>query len=179
MWMARYSAQPLYLPSVSVPGRGDHNVLYVATMNDKVYAFDADKPGRRCGCAAYRRDWRALPRPVTDITNNSELNLVGNVGIEISGAIDRAANAIFLVARTRESGKYVQRLHKMMCVMAGFARACRSKASRPSTGKDAAGWYTALRRRRPAISGRRSGAGEWRGYYRVGVARGHRPYHGW
>src|ERR1700730_1801973 len=35
-------AQPLYVPNVSIPGRGMRNVLYVATMNDTVYAFDAD-----------------------------------------------------------------------------------------------------------------------------------------
>src|SRR5947207_6091366 len=38
-------AQPLYVPGVQIPGRGARNVLYVATMNDHVYAFDADRPG--------------------------------------------------------------------------------------------------------------------------------------
>ena len=33
-------AQPLY-----APGPDGHNTLYVATMNDKVYAFDADRNG--------------------------------------------------------------------------------------------------------------------------------------
>jgi len=35
-------AQPLYVPSVAIPSRGTHNVLYVATENDSLYAFDAD-----------------------------------------------------------------------------------------------------------------------------------------
>src|ERR1051326_8192158 len=35
-------AQPLYVNSLAIPGRGIHDVLYIATEHNTVYAYDAD-----------------------------------------------------------------------------------------------------------------------------------------
>jgi hypothetical protein len=132
-------AQPLYVSGVEIPGRGAHNVLYVATGNDKVYAFDADRKGPPLWMRDLTDEAAGItPVPVTDVTNNNDLNVVGNVGIMGTPAIDLASRSLFLLARTRENGQYVQRLHKLD-IVDGKSRlpAVAIEASVKSSAKDA------------------------------------------
>jgi hypothetical protein len=105
-------AQPLYVPGVTVDG-ASRNVLYVATMNDKVYAFDADSPSP---APLWMRDFTSPPAitpvPIADISGPNK-NIVGNVGIQSTPVIDLASRTIYLLARTKENGNYVQRLHAL------------------------------------------------------------------
>ena len=124
-------AQPLYVANVDVPGLGTRNVLYLATMNDVVYAVDADS-----SAMIWMRDLRNPaagigPVPIVDITNSSgapspvpfnAANVVGGIGIESTPVIDAATGTLYLVARTRENGSYVQRLHALD-IATGNARA--------------------------------------------------------
>jgi hypothetical protein len=105
-------AQPLYVPGVVING-APRNVLYVATMNDRIYAFDADSSSPT---PLWSRDFTSPPAitpvPITDIAPPNR-NIVGNVGIHSTPVIDTASKTIYLVARTKENGRYVQRLHAL------------------------------------------------------------------
>jgi hypothetical protein len=112
-------AQPLYVPNLTIPGLGTFNVLFVVTMNDVIYAFNADSNSPKGGIL-WSKDLRnptagITPIPITDVVGVNNLNIVGNVGIESTPVIDLASNTMYLVARTKEvSGSttsYVARLH--------------------------------------------------------------------
>jgi hypothetical protein len=105
-------AQPLYVPNVSIPGQGVHNVLYVATENDSLYAYDAD--GLTPNIL-----WQVsfINPPSVTTLNCIQLDFVCNVwpitGITGTPVIDPNTNTIYLLVRTQESGSSVQRLHAL------------------------------------------------------------------
>jgi hypothetical protein len=105
-------AQPLYVAGVAING-ARRNVLYVATMNDKVYAFDADSPSLT---PFWVRDFTSPPSvtaiPVGD-TVAGDVNGAANVGIQSTPVIDSASGTLYLVARTKENGSHVQQLHAL------------------------------------------------------------------
>lgn len=108
-------AQPLYMSGLAIQGVGTRNVLFVATMNDVVYALDADAPGSTplWSIALTSRTPRVTPVPIASIVGANDLNIVGNVGITSTPVIDAATGTIYLVARTREGQRTVQRLHAL------------------------------------------------------------------
>jgi hypothetical protein len=104
-------AQPLYVSGITVAGVR-RNVLYVATMNDKIYAFDADRRAAPLWVTDFTDPPDVTAIPITDIVPPN-LNIIANVGIQSTPVIDRASSTIYLVARTKERGAYVQRLHAL------------------------------------------------------------------
>ena len=109
-------AQPLYVPNVMVSGIGTHNVVYVATMNDSVYAFDADSN------AGSNADplWKvSFINPALGIKTvpSADVNctdlITTKIGIMGTPVIDTGTGTIYVVSRTKESGQYYQKLHAL------------------------------------------------------------------
>jgi hypothetical protein len=104
-------AQPLYVPQVAIPGQGTHNVVYVATMSDTLYAFDADVGGAPLWSVNFAKSVGALPVPVVDFTFAGNTNITGNLGILSTPVNDPSTNIMYLVACTLEGNTMVYRLH--------------------------------------------------------------------
>ena len=104
-------AQPLYVPNVAIPGQGNHNVLYVATMSDTLYAFDADTGGTPLWSANFASNVGSTPIPIAQFEFGGNQNIVGNLGILSTPVIDPTSNTLYLVAGTLENGSMVYRLH--------------------------------------------------------------------
>jgi len=100
-------AQPLYVPNVSIPGQGKHNVVYVATMKNTVYAFDADVPGV---VGAFWQINLGSPVPYLD-TGSADIN--ETIGITGTPVIDLSTGTLYCVTKTKENNNYFQRLHAL------------------------------------------------------------------
>jgi hypothetical protein len=106
-------AQPLIATQVNLGGKGTHNLVIVATVNDSVYAFDADNPSVS---APY---WQTsflsanvVPPTTSDL--GAEGTFSGNVGIVGTPVIDPSSGTLYVVARTKENGtSFFQRLHAL------------------------------------------------------------------
>jgi hypothetical protein len=104
-------AQPLYVPSVNMGGQGTHNVVYVATENDTVYAFDAD------GLVTTPLWQVSFIAPANGVTTvpcamiAPECNVFPVVGVTGTPVIE--SQTLYVVAKTLENGTAVLRLHAL------------------------------------------------------------------
>ena len=106
----KVDAQPLYLSGLTVQG-GTHNVVFVATENDSVYAFDADS-----GTALWKVSLlKSGETPTEPVDGCSQIT--PQIGITATPVIDRSAGAhgtLYVVAMSKDgSANYYQRLHAL------------------------------------------------------------------
>ena len=109
-------AQPLYLASVPIPGKGTHNVLFVATEHDSVYAFDADSNQGLSESPLWQvslADAAAgeTTAGVADVLNCDSIS--PEIGITGTPVIDPSTNTLYVVALTKLNTHLIQRLHAL------------------------------------------------------------------
>jgi hypothetical protein len=107
-------AQPLYKANLSIAGV-THNVAFIATEHDSVYAFDADT-----GAQIWHDSFIAPANGITTIpyAEISTPDIFPEIGITGTGVIDGTTNTLYEVVRTKEiradgGVHYVQKLHAL------------------------------------------------------------------
>ena len=94
-------AQPLYVPGVEIPAKGKHDVVFVATEHDSVYAFDATG-------APAEPLWRVnlLKSGETTVSDRDAQCpfIQPEIGITPTPAIDLATGTLYVLARSKTRG---------------------------------------------------------------------------
>lgn len=98
-------AQPLVVPNVSIGG-GVHNVVYVATTSNSVYALDADTGTQY---------WRVnLGTPISNANYGTGcVDINGNAGIVGTPVIDSSAGTLYVVNSLNNGGAFSFMLHAL------------------------------------------------------------------
>ncbi len=99
-------AQPLYVGG----GISTHNVVYVATEHNSVYAFDADDASASASTPLWQVN---LGTPVPSADMAGCVDLTPEVGITGTPVIDSVSKTIYVAAKTKVSGAYFYALHAL------------------------------------------------------------------
>lgn len=104
-------AQPLYVSGINIPGQGVHDVIFVATEHNTVYAFDADSnTGTNGGVLWQVNLGPSAPCP----TNGFECRVImPEVGITSTPVIDPISQTLYVDAFTQEGGNYFHKIHAL------------------------------------------------------------------
>lgn len=100
--------QPLYVANVKLRG-GTHDLVFVTTVNNSVYAFDANDAN------ASEPFWHVNFGTPPDVFDGkfgcTDMN--GNMGILGTPVIDAQDGTLYVVAATRVGSDFIQRLHAL------------------------------------------------------------------
>ena len=187
-------AQPLYIPGLTMNDGRVHNVLFVATENDSIYAFDADS---NTGSNATPL-WKATlldaahgagPGAEAIRSAGTAIAIQGDIGptIGITGTavINPATNTMYVVGNTEESGVFYSRLHAINIITGAEQTApavlqspVEISATVPGTGQGSSGGNVSFD---PLMNNQRPALVYYNGYVYIGYS-SHGdigPWHGW
>jgi len=172
----KVDGEPLYVSNVTING-AIHNVLYVVTEHDSIYAFDADS-----GAQLWKRT--ALPpgeTPSDGIDGCTQID--PEIGITNTPVIDRNRlnGVIYFVAMSKDTnGAYHHRLHALDIVTGGelFGGPVEIQAKYPGSGDNSQNGFVVFDPKRYA---ERVGLLEVNGKIHMAFTShcDHRPYTGW
>jgi hypothetical protein len=108
-------AQPLVLSNLKITGEGTHTVVFVATENDSVYAFDGNSDTGKDANPLWHVNFTNPAEGITTVpsTDYGTSAISPQVGITGTPVIDPTNGTLYVVAATKENGTYVQRLHAL------------------------------------------------------------------
>lgn len=177
-------AQPLYVPNLTIGGTR-HNVLFVATEHDQVYAFDTNS-GRQLWQANLLKS--VGPLVVVSPVSSNDVNcddLIPEIGITSTPVIDTATNTFYVVAKLKEydsrtqTTTFHQSLHALNLVTGMDKVPPRDIAATfPGNGTGSVGGILTFD---PLMAAQRAGLLLLNGQIYVGWASycDNPPYHGW
>ncbi len=108
-------AEPLVLHNLQIKGKGTHAVVYVATENDSVYAFDATSNTGTNATPLWQVNFTNAANGITTVpsTDLGSIAISPQIGITGTPVIDPNNSTLYVVAATKENGAYFQRLHAL------------------------------------------------------------------
>jgi hypothetical protein len=175
-------AQPLYVSNLQIGG-GTHNVVFVATEHDSVYAFDADGNTGANANPLWHVGFTNPTAGITTVDSENDLscsNIKPEVGITGTPVIDLTSNTLYVVAKTKENGVFFQRLHALDITSGAekFDGPTVIQATEPGTGDGNVSGEIAFD---PLMENQRAGLLLLNGLVYVAWAShcDHTPFHGW
>jgi hypothetical protein len=110
-------AQPLFVAAVPIPGKGTHDVIFIATEHDSVYAFDADRLSDPPLWQVSFLDKTRGTVPVSE--DDAQCPFIRpEIGITSTPVIDIESGTLYVLARTKirhraSDDEYFQHLHAL------------------------------------------------------------------
>jgi hypothetical protein len=179
-------AQPLYVPGLKMVDGEVHNVVFVATEHDSLYAFDADSNGGANANPIWQvsllstSHGAAAGATTVPWTTALAEDIEPEIGITGTPAINPSTNTMYVVAASEEGGQYRLRLHAINLLNGAEQPNSPAliQATVTGTGNGSSGGKLTFS---PYWQNQRAALDYYNGYVYIAFAShgDNGPYHGW